>query len=102
MGFEIVSQTVEELPGEDDGSWCDPIYTGSAPALVSLHPTPRHNEERRVIYEVEQIIETTTRITGRPLVQLRLHLEYPWFGLFEVWPRSADVHRRSPRSALLL
>jgi hypothetical protein len=38
----------------------------------------------------------------RPLVQLRLHHEYPRLGLIEVGPRRAGVHRRPPRSALML
>jgi hypothetical protein len=36
------------------------------------------------------------------LVQLRLHHKYPVLGLIEVGPRSASVHRRPPRSALML
>jgi len=39
------------------------------------------------------------RMISTPLVQLRLHHEYPPLGLSEVWPRIADIHQRSPRSA---
>ena len=52
--------------------------------------------------EVEEVIETTTRITDRPLVQLRLHLVYPQLGLIEVGPQIAGIHQRSPRSPLML
>ena len=74
----------------------DPIDTGGACALVAPHPVPRHNEERRVIDEVVQVIEPAARIADRPLVQLRLHRVYPWLGLVEVGPRRADIHRRPP------
>jgi hypothetical protein len=80
--------------------------TPSMPAvrapLFAPHPVPRHDEERRVIDEVGEVIETTARIGHRPLVQLRLHHEYPVLGLIEVGPRSADVHRRPLRSAWML
>jgi hypothetical protein len=45
LSLEIISQPVEKLPGEDDGSWCDPVNTGGAPALVL--PV----ESARVVYE---------------------------------------------------
>src|ERR671910_895731 len=80
--------------------------TPSTPAvrapLLPPHPSPCHDEERRVIDEGGEGIETTARIGCRPLVQLRLHHEYPLLGLVEAGPRSADVHRRPPRSALML
>ena len=39
---------------------------------------------------------------SRPLVQLRLHLVYPLFGLVEVGPRRPDIHQGPPPSALRL
>ena len=66
---------------EHDGAGCDPIDAGGSCALVAPHPAPRHDEERRVIDEVGQVIEATARIGRRPLVQLRLHHEYPQLGL---------------------
>ena len=59
----------------------DPIDPGGACTLVAPDPAPRHDEERRVIDEVEQVIEATARIGRRPVVQLRLHREYPRLGL---------------------
>ena len=55
----------------------DAVDPGGACTPVAPHPVPRHDQERRVIDEVEQVIEPTTRIGGRPLVQLRLHPQYP-------------------------
>ena len=102
-GLEIVSQPVEERPGiRADGSRCDAIDARRACALVAPDPVPRHDEEGRVGDEVVEVIEPTVRIAGRPLVQLRLHREYPPLGLIEVGPRRAGVHRRPPRSALTL
>src|SRR5215203_5245619 len=102
-GFEIVSQPAEQFPDtEHDGAGCHSIDAGGSCARVAPHPTPRHNEERRVIHEVEQVIEATVRIGRRPLVQLRLHREYPQLGHHRVGPRRAGVHRRPPRAALML
>jgi hypothetical protein len=101
--LERCSQPAEELPdAEVDGARNHPINSGGASALVAPHPTPRHDEERRVIHEVVEVIEATARIGLRPLVQLGLHLVYPPLGLLEVGPRIADVHRRAPPSASLL
>src|ERR1019366_8531667 len=101
--LEVLSQLTEQLRNaEDDGARNHSIDTGRACPLVPLDSTPRHDEERRVADEVVEVIETTTRITDRPLVQLRLHPVYPQLGLIEVGPRNAGIHRRTPRSALML
>jgi len=101
--LEIVPQSDEKLPdSRPDGAWDDSIDSRCACAPVAPHPVPRHGEESRVIDEVEEVIETATGITDRPLVQLRLHSEYPRLGLMEVRPRLADIHPRTPRSTLML
>ena len=41
---------------------------------VARDPLPRHHQRRRVIDEVEQVIEPAARIGHRPTVQLGLHL----------------------------
>ena len=88
-------------PGADSAR-SDPIDPGGSCTLVGPHPAPRHDEEGRVIHEVVQIIETTGRISRRPLVQLRLHPAYPPLGLLEVGPRRAGIHQRPPPSAAML
>src|SRR5665213_2436721 len=101
--LEVISQPAEQLSStEDDGAWNHSIDTSRACPLVPLDSTPRHDEERRVADEVVEVIKTTTRITDRPLVQLRLHPLYPELGLIEVGPQIAGIHRRTPRSALML
>ena len=98
--FEIISQPVQHrLDTEDDRSRRDPIDSGGSRALVCPHSAPRHNEKRRVIDEVEHVIERTARIGLRPLVQLRLYREYPRLDLQQVRPRNAGIHQRTPRSA---
>src|ERR1039458_10490418 len=68
--LEVLSQLTEQLRNaKDDGARNHSIDTGRACPLVPPDPTPRHDEEGRVIDEVEEAIETTTRITDRPLVQ---------------------------------
>ena len=79
-----------------------PIDSSGSCTLVAPHPAPRHDEERRIIGEVVHIIETTTRIGSRPLVQLLLHHEYPLLGLNEVGPRRAGIHQRPSRSQQML
>jgi hypothetical protein len=49
------------------------IDTGSAGTLVFRDPGERHGQRRRVVHEVEQVIEPTARIGRRPMVQLGLH-----------------------------
>jgi hypothetical protein len=101
--LEIVLQPVEQFPDTGHNrAGCHPIDAGGSCAHVAPHPTPRHNEERRVVHEVEQVIEATVRIGRRPLVQLRLHHEYPHLGHHRLGPRRADVHRRPPRATLML
>ena len=101
VGLEFISQPTEQrLDTEHDRAGCHSIDAGGSCTLVAPHPSPRHSEERRVIDEVGEVIEATARIGLRPLVQLRLHHEYPVLGLVEVGPRSAGVHQRPPRSAV--
>ena len=62
--LEVISQPAEQLPGtEDDGARSHSIDTGRACPLVAPDPTPRHDEERRVIDEVVEVIETTIRVS---------------------------------------
>ncbi len=78
VGLEDISQPAEQYPStEDNGARCHPIDAGGSCSLVAPHLAPRNNEERRVIDQVGKVIEATARIGCRPLVQLRLHHEYP-------------------------
>lgn len=69
---------------------------------AARYPSQVVGEERGITDKVEEVIEAAARIAGRPLVQLRLHPEYPPLGLIEVGPRRAGVHQRPPRSAWML
>jgi hypothetical protein len=55
---------------------------------------PGLHQDSRVVDQVPQIIEPTTRVVDRPLVQLGLDLQYPLPGRFRVWPRRVGIHRR--------
>ena len=77
-----------------------PVDPGGSCPLVAPHPLPRHHEERRVMDEVEQVIEPAARIIGRPLVQLGLHPRTRSPASIEVWPRRAGIHQRSPSLAV--
>jgi len=46
-------------------------------ALVARDPGERHEQRRRVVHEVEQVIEPAARIGRRPTVKLGLHPRYP-------------------------
>jgi hypothetical protein len=102
-GLQIGSQFGEEhllAPVDHDGAGRLRVHSSRPSALVTPHPTPRHQQERRVIDEIEQIIEPTIRTIGRPPMQLGLHLQYPRRRLIEGRPRRADVHRRPPGLAV--
>jgi len=101
-GFQIHPDRLQELPLGRDRLGGDPINPGRACALVAPHPVPCHDEERRVMEQVVEVIEPATGIPDRPTVQLGLHREYPRLGLFEARPRSADIHQRPPRRACML
>ena len=63
---------------------------------VAPDPSPRHDEDRRVTHEVEQVIEPAIRIIDRPLMQLDLDPQYLRLGQLPVRPQHVGIHRRSP------
>ena len=74
------------------------VHARRASALVVPHPIPRHNQKRRIGYEVEQIIKPAVRILTRPSVQLGLDPQYPRLGHHQRRPRQrlAGIHQRPP------
>src|SRR5680860_667656 len=71
-----------------------PVDPGCPCTLVTPHPTPRHQEERRISNEIEQIIEPATRIITGPTVQLGLNLQYPVLRLEQGVIQVVGIHRR--------
>lgn len=69
------------------------IDSGRASAFVAPHPTPRNKKKRRVINEIEQVVEPTLGVVVRPSMQFGLDLQYPSLRLFLRRPRRADIHR---------
>jgi hypothetical protein len=55
----------------------DAVRAGGVRALVGRDPVKRHDQRRRVVHEVEQVIEPAARIGHRPTVKLGLHPRYP-------------------------
>jgi hypothetical protein len=53
------------------------VHAGSVRALVTRNPGERHDQRRRVVHEVEQVIKPAARIGRRPAVKLGLHPRYP-------------------------
>jgi hypothetical protein len=96
LRLQIISQRSQQPCRVGDIDRCNTVNAAGPLALVAPDPTPCHHEHGGVIDEVEQIIEPAIRIANRPLVQLRLHPQYPRFRLNEARPRCADVHRRPP------
>src|SRR6266851_579001 len=73
----------------------DFIESRRASALVSGHAFPRNPQERRIINEVEQVTETTTRVPGRPQMQFGLHPRYRLPGREQPRPvHGTGIHRR--------
>src|SRR6478752_5967462 len=65
---------------------------------VTRDPVERHNQRRRVVHKVEQVLEPAVSIDRRPTVQLGLHLRYP----AEHLGRSAAIQQRVSRHCSLL
>ena len=57
------------------------------------NPFPRDGEERGVMNEVVQIIETAVGFIDRPMVQLALHPAYSQLRRLRVGPRSTRIHK---------
>jgi len=76
------------------------VYPSRASTLVAPHPTPPHQQERRVADEIEQIIKPATMLLGRPMVQLGLDPQYPRLCLLHQGKgrrlRRAGIHQRPP------
>jgi site-specific DNA recombinase len=53
------------------------VHAGRARPLVTCDPVERHDQRRRVVHEVEQVIEPAAGIGHRPTVKLGLHPRYP-------------------------
>ena len=54
-----------------------PSTPGVFAPLVARDPVERHQQRRRVVHEVEQVVEPAAGIGRRPTVKLGLHLRYP-------------------------
>ena len=67
------------------------VHARSVRAPVPRDPSKRHDQRRRVVHEIEQVIEPAAMISRRPPVQLGLHLRYP----------PERVHRRSGQRATI-
>ena len=72
------------------------VHSSRAGSLVSPHPGPCNQQERRVNNEVEQIIKPAMRSLAGPTVQLRLDLQYPAFRPDQGALQLVGIHRRVP------
>jgi hypothetical protein len=53
------------------------VDAGSAGSPVTGDPVERHDQRRRVVHEVEQVIKPAAGIGRRPTMKFGLHLRYP-------------------------
>src|SRR4051812_812605 len=65
------------------------VHAGGVRAGVTRDPGERHQQRRRVVHKVEQVVEPATRIGHRPTVKLGLHTRYPE-PRFEPWVRTVS------------
>ena len=87
----------------------DPYWVGSDRSALSpfgrwvspARPPNRTCDSHRIRLSMCSCHRNDDR-NRRPLVQLRLHDEYPRLGLNRTGPRSAGVHQRPPRLASML
>lgn len=92
------SQILQE-PGHPD-ALLDPggrqtVHAGSVRTAVARDPLERRQQRRRVVHEIEQVVEPAARIGHRPTMKFGLHLRYPL-------TRGTGVHRRIFRSCSIL
>jgi hypothetical protein len=78
------------------------VHAGSVRTAVARDPLERHDQRRRVVHEVEQVVEPAAGTGHRPTVALGLHLRYP-----PAWPhghacQGTGVHRCVFRSCNIL
>src|SRR5215213_3638821 len=75
----LVSQIVQEALDTSlvDVAGPKAIDTGGPGPSVAHDPLPRNPQRRRVMHEVEQVVEPAAGIGRRPMVQLGLHPQYP-------------------------
>jgi len=103
--LQLVPQVIQELldtdalPGQPDGH---AVHAGRVRAPVALDPAVRHIQRRRVMHEVEQVIEPAARISRRPAVKLGLHPRYPRPRPFRDQIPGAAIRRRVLRHCSLL
>ncbi len=78
--LETGAQVVQE-PGDTerllDVGGAQAVHARSTGSPVARDPVERRDQRRRVVHEVEQIIEPTAAIGRRPTVKFGLHLRYP-------------------------
>jgi len=78
--FQLGPQIIQELLDTDalfDQPDGHAVHAGRVRAPVALDPAVRHIQRRRIMHEVEQVIEPAARIGRRPAVKLGLHPRYP-------------------------
>jgi hypothetical protein len=80
----------------------DAVHAGGVRALVARDPGERHDQRRRVMHEVEQVIKPAARVSRRPTVKLGLHPRYPRPRPFRGRAGSAVIRRRTLRHCSLL
>jgi hypothetical protein len=79
-----------------DGTGRSPVHPGGAGTLVCPHPIPGHQQEGRIGYEVEHVVEPAMRIITGPTVQFGLDLQYPLLRPMQGVLQFVGVHRRRP------
>jgi hypothetical protein len=96
-GLELGAQLIQESRDTDhrfDVGDREAVHAGRPGPGVARDPVERHDQRRRVVHKVEQVVEPAARIGRRLSVKFGLNLRYP-----PTWPdwrrrRGADVRRR--------
>src|SRR5260370_8939584 len=90
----LAQQPQHPIRGMDPGR-SDLIDTRRASALVRGNAFTPDHQERRIIDEVEKVVETAARIPGRPQVQFGLHPPYRDTSRIRIRPEhGTGIHRR--------
>ena len=79
-----------------------PVHARRVRALVARDPAERHEQRRRVVHEVIQVIKPAAGIGRRPTVKLGLHPRYPFTCPYQGKSPGAAIRRRVLRHCSLL
>jgi hypothetical protein len=95
--LKTCTQVVQEAGDSDhlfDVGDPQAVHAGRSGPGIARDPLERYEQRRRVVHEVEQVVELATGIGRRPTVKFDLHLRYPPVRTHRAHPGRCPAVRR--------